>query len=74
MALQVELVPVEQLLLRSDGVLASLHICMTGVHQHIVPRSWGIVLNICYMNAAPTDFPFVREAVGKACKNQNVGS
>ena len=38
-AIQVELIPTEQLSLRLDSVLASLYICMTGVHQRIVPRS-----------------------------------
>ena len=55
MALQVGLILVEQLLLRFDDVPASQYICMTGVYQYFVPRSWGIVLNICYMNTATTD-------------------
>ena len=56
MALQVERSPTKKLSLRFDGVLASLYTYMINVHQHVVPRSWGIVLNICYMNATTTDF------------------
>ena len=53
---KVECMPAEKVLLRFDGVLAPLYNCMTGVHQHAVPSLWGIVLIICYMYAATTDF------------------
>ena len=53
---QVELIPIEHFLLCCDSVLASLYFCTTDVHQRIVPKSWGIALNVCYTNALTCDF------------------
>ena len=70
---QVGLIPVGQFSLCCDSVLAPLYICMTNVHQRIVPKSRGIALDIWYLSALTAGFRWYEKQLDRPMYKEDEG-